>query len=485
MEKGEHKEKRRQSSRSFTMTEVGESFGTFTIYINDSHPDFGVAMQHCDNSKRLRNALNVGLRAQYIFQRKGGDTDLSITDKLGIGGYVRNNAMKYNGYALGAFSKIVMPIQGITLPSKMVQSVQAELAESWSSFFSLRKKGHIKTNIPGYKHGLGSAIYRVDTLSKKWLSRGIVKPTGWSQGVDVSRIYDDSMSIRKVQFIPVTEHKARFIVSYKKREVHNYSPTQGLYAGIDVGVSNLFTVAFNDFRKGIIIDGEPLKRTNSHYNALISRLTSKLDVERRNIDKKVNKGMKRDDENYIMVYRKKSSRLSLLWDKRERKLKHYYTTATNALVSQLCSAGVEKVFIGWNPHFKASPSMGRRNNRKFSSIPMRRIIDDMTRKLSSRGIEVIETEESYTSKSSFLDNDILPLYSHDSDERYSFSGRRVSRGEYVSASGVHINADLNGAYNIIRKCEPQFCFTEPGEGNFADAVTGNVVSQVERLSFRY
>ena len=82
---------------------------------------------------------------------------------------------------------------------------------------------------------------------------------------------------------------------------------------------------------------------------------------------------------------------------------------------------------------------------------MRKIVDDLTSKLLKAGISVIETEESYTSKASFIDNDVLPVYNKSKPVKHSFSGVRKTRGEYISQSGVHINANLNGAYNIIRK----------------------------------
>ena len=246
------------------------------------------------------------------------------------------------------------------------------------------------------------------------------------------------------------------------------------------------TIAFSDGREGLIVDGEPLKQINSSYNYAIASLTSKLDSERRDISNKVNKGLTQKDPNYAKVYRKDSKRLARLWDKRERHIKHYYTSATNAIVKQLCSAGVETVYVGWSEGFKQKLSLGRRNNRKFVSIPMRKIVDDLTAKLAKAGISVIETEESYTSKASFIDNDFLPVYDKNKPRKHVFSGVRKTRGEYVSQSGVHINADLNGAYNIIRKCEPNFSFTaivgvrqKPG----APLVSGCVVTQVKRLVF--
>ncbi len=68
------------------------------------------------------------------------------------------------------------------------------------------------------------------------------------------------------------------------------------------------------------------------------------------------------------------------------------------------------------------------------------------------GIEFIETEESYTSKASFLDSDELPKHSGEKPARkHKFSGKRTKRGEYKTAQGFNINADLNGCANIIRK----------------------------------
>ena len=93
-----------------------------------------------------------------------------------------------------------------------------------------------------------------------------------------------------------------------------------------------------------------------------------------------------------------------------------------------------------------------------------------------------------TSKASFIDNDYLPVYNKSSTVKHSFSGVRRTRGEYVTKEGVHINADLNGAYNIIRKCEPNFSISTivgARQKSGAPLVSGCVVTQVKRLVFDY
>src|SRR5699024_9891720 len=382
------------------------------------------------------------------------------------------------------YSSRIMARQGINLPAKMVQSAQADVASSWSSFFALLVNKQ-RPKPPGYSYGAVTSTYRSDTISKRHIKHGVAKPTGWSQGVNVKHLTSVGAEIVQLKVVPVAADLLKVQVLYHQEEDKvDYTPTPGLKAGIDLGVSNLMTIAFSDGREGLIIDGEPLKQINSSYNYAIASLTSKLDSERRDISNKVNKGLTQKDADYIKVYRKDSKRLARLWDKRERHIKHCYTSATNAIVKQLCSAGVETVYIGWSEGFKQKLNLGKRNNRKFVSIPMRKIVDDLTAKLVKAGISVLETEESYTSKASFIDNDFLPVYDKIKPVKHVFSGVRKTRGEYVSQNGVHINADLNGAYNIIRKCEPNFSFsTIVGARQKPDAplVSGYVVTQVKLL----
>ena len=465
------------------MTKVG----VHTIYMRKSHPDFITAMQHCYDYGRLKNGLTLLLRTAFFYRSKGGNTDLSYVKSAGLDHFITgDDEVSYSAYGMKDYSSRIMARQGVNLPAKMVQSAQADVAGSWSSFFALLVNKQ-RPKPPGYHYGAVTSTYRSDTISRRHIKHGIAKPTGWSQGVNVKHLTSTGAKIVQLKVVPVAADLLKVQVLYHQEEDKvNYKPTPGLKAGIDLGVSNLMTIAFSDGREGLIIDGEPLKQINSSYNYAIASLTSKLDSERRDISNRVNKGLTQKDPNYAKVYRKDSKRLDRLWDKRERHIKHYYTSATNAVVKQLCSAGVETVYVGWSEGFKQKLNLGNRNNRKFVSIPMRKIVDDLTAKLAKAGISVIETEESYTSKASFIDNDVLPVYNKSKPAKYSFSGVRKTRGEYVSKEGVHINADLNGAYNIIRKCEPNFSFSAivgARQKSGAPLVSGCVVTQVKRLVF--
>ncbi|MEN8219715.1 MAG: hypothetical protein ABFS56_25865 [Pseudomonadota bacterium] len=82
-------------------------------------------------------------------------------------------------------------------------------------------------------------------------------------------------------------------------------------------------------------------------------------------------------------------------------------------------------------------------------------------KLGSHGIELVVTDESYTSKASFVDDDKMPKrYNPNAKKKHTFSGKRVKRGLYKSNDEILLNADANGAYNILRKTDSDFSFSK-------------------------
>ena len=111
------------------------------------------------------------------------------------------------------------------------------------------------------------------------------------------------------------------------------------------------------------------------------------------------------------------------------------------------------LYIGKNDQWKTKANMSKASNQEFVSIPHSTLIWMIRYKAARYGISVIEQEESYTSKASFLDDDVLPVYG-ENDEEHHFSGRRISRGLYRTANGTVLNADVNGSANILRKASP-------------------------------
>ena len=111
--------------------------------------------------------------------------------------------------------------------------------------------------------------------------------------------------------------------------------------------------------------------------------------------------------------------------------------------------------IGKNDHWKQEINLGKKDNQNFVQIPHSLLIELIQYKANAEGIEVILTEESYTSKASFLDEDDIPTFQLGNNQPHIFSGKRISRGMYRSKNKILINADVNGAANILRKVIPK------------------------------
>ncbi len=88
--------------------------------------------------------------------------------------------------------------------------------------------------------------------------------------------------------------------------------------------------------------------------------------------------------------------------------------------------------------------------KKFVQIPTAKLKYRIEQLCEQYGIDFIETEESYTSKTSLSKNDVLPKLG-EKPEGWKNSGVRVNRGLFKTKAGIKINADCNGAANIIRK----------------------------------
>ena len=205
--------------------------------------------------------------------------------------------------------------------------------------------------------------------------------------------------------------------------------------GIDLGVDNLATLTNNVGAKSIVINGRPIKSINQYYNKKRSELQSDL--------------KKRHSRNF-------SSNLNKLQIKRDNKIDYVFHCASKSIINYAMVSDIDTMIIGLNKTWKQESGMNKVSNQNFISIPYEKLIKQIQYKAEENGIEVVITEESYTSGCSFLDNEEICKGGYN-------KSRRIKRGLFKSNKGVVINADVNGAYNIIRKVFPNA---------FADGIEG-------------
>ena len=140
-----------------------------------------------------------------------------------------------------------------------------------------------------------------------------------------------------------------------------------------------------------------------------------------------------------------------LTDRRNQKVRDYLNKTARILINHCIEQGINKVVVGYNLGIKQEINLGHRNNQNFVQVSIAVLRLKLQSLCSRYGIEFVEQEESYTSQASFLDNDSIPIYNADNPTEYKFEGSRVRRGLYRTKQGWLVNADINGAANILRK----------------------------------
>jgi len=297
-----------------------------------------------------------------------------------------------------------------------------------------------KVRLPKYLHktqGRFVVEFNNQMISKKRDENGylIVSPRDLKLVIPTRR-----EEVKQVRIVPQLNYYVIEVVY----EVQEEEMRTGVVVGaIDLGLNNIATIVTNDKKNPLILSGRKLKSINQYFNKNIADRKAKLPKE---------------------VHTSKE--IERLWTKRRNKIDYETHKLSKYIVELMDKREVSKLIIGNNGGWKQGINLGKRNNQNFVNIPYKKIIDQIIYKCQMKGIEVIVREESYTSKASFLDYDYIPTINKD-DEVKDFSGKRVKRGLYRTNKGKRINADVNGAYNIMAKESLNYIKTKREELSFS------------------
>ena len=319
------------------------------------------------------------------------------------------------------------------LPAKVSQQTMRLVDQNFSSFFAANKDWKVnpgkykgKPKIPKYldsMDGRFEVVYTNQAISRKSLREGFIVLSGLP-GIKIRTKAADK-KINQVRIIP---RIGRYVVEvvYTVPDV-DLKPDNGVYAAIDLGVNNLATITTNlEGDKPLVVDGRKVKSINHHYNKLKAKYQSQIPIYK---------------------LKKTTKRLRRIETKRENKINDYFHKSSRYIVNQLVSKGVNTLIIGKNNEWKQDTMMGKVGNQNFVQIPFNKFISMLKYKCDLEGIDVKVITEEYTSKCSFLDNEEIGKHE-------VYVGKRVHRGLFKSSTGRTINADVNGSYNILRKCKP-------------------------------
>lgn len=273
----------------------------------------------------------------------------------------------------------------------------------WSNFFkALRafkvnpKSFRKQPKPPNYKEDMAQVIFYNETIKHKPARQGWLVPTN-----DCFRIRSD----RKFNQVVIIPKRFGFVIEvrYQVSPVEKPEVDKNRVCCIDLGINNLCSIT-SDQTSPILINGRMLKSVNQWFNKYPNKRNSR---------------------------------------KRYWRLENYFHHVSTMVVRLCVKHKIGTIIIGRNKGWKVEMNIGHVNNQNFQYIPFWNLIQKIQYKAQALGIEVVLTEESYTSKASFIDRDPL--------DGSKISGKRIKRGLYKSSDGTFLNADINGSANICRK----------------------------------
>lgn len=329
------------------------------------------------------------------------------------------------------------------------------LEANWKSFFSSIKdwsknktKYSGRPKLPKYKRKDGHFVL---TLTNQEIRRrdGLLKFPKTFHDFTIRPRCVNLTNFEKLNQVRIIPRNQIFCIEIVYRVSIDGTLLQdnGRHMSIDLGLDNLATIVTNTGSHPVLVNGKGLKSINQYYNKRKARYQS--------IAKQMN-----DRRHY-------TNRLYRLTRKRNFKIEDALHKISKFIVDTAISNQITTIVIGNNKNWKQSISLGRKTNQSFVSIPHQRLIEKIIYKAQTYGINVVLTEESYTSGTSFLDNELPKKDFYDKT-------RRRHRGLFVSNNGTLINADINAAYQIMKKVFPNE-FSNGIEGAVLHPVRVNII----------
>ncbi len=327
------------------------------------------------------------------------------------------------------------------LPVHTAQQTLKLLLRDWKAFYKARKEfSHSATKFlgppkpPKYKQPKGEMVAIITNqqvrIREGWLL--LPKKVGWKMRTRLTSLD----KVREVRIVPRGVGYTVEII-YLKHLPRTVQKKQKRKGALDLGLTNLVTFVDNIGNRPIIVkdEGKGVKSLTQYYLKRVKILQEQYAQQQYQQLKQRNK----------LVYGQTYYRLKETW---RRKLKECFHQLSRFLVNLWKEREFHTIYIGYNPLWKQRIRLRKKTTQLFVMVPFHHLIKLLEYKAAEEGITVELVDESYTSKCSFLDNESV-------EKHTSYKGKRVHRGLYRSAQGQLINADVNAAYNILLKSDPQ------------------------------
>ncbi|SMF72303.1 putative transposase [Paenibacillus uliginis N3/975] len=454
-----------------------QTYRTYQIWIKPGHRLYAYAEQMCQDAKNLYNTTNFYIRQVFTalrqdkplqpLQQQVMDTLLTNIGLMNVRQLeahqarlqkqllkpadqrkdsrchlfeLPTKASPYVDYPfLDCLFKTMEQADYRALPAQCSQWVMKRVFSNWQSFFASITDYRVRPDkyagrphIPGYaRTKTKEVVFTNQDCEIK--DRKYLKLPKTKQRLNIGKLGYTEGDLKQVRIVPKYGQYVVELVFACPVEATDVAKENAL--AIDLGIDQLATIVTNTDHRPVCVKGKPMKAINQYYNKLKAHYTGIL------------RQGKQPQEGAFS-----SKRLNRLHLKRHRRIKDLFHKTSHYIVRLAAEQKIGTIVIGYNQGWKVESDMGRSNNQSFCYIPHQMLVSMIRYKAAALGIEVILTEEAYTSKVSFLDHDPLPKY--EEGVTRAFSGKRIHRGLYRSRKGL-IHADVNGAANIMRKVFPK------------------------------
>ena len=316
------------------------------------------------------------------------------------------------------------------IPSQVAQNVLKMLHLNWKSFFNALKdwkknpkKYQRKPNPPKYFRKDGEFIACFNHQHTKIKNGYLYFPK--KTKLEPIEVVTTQNIFQQAQIVPKNDiYNLQMIYN---SNTYDIGLNSNRMIAIDIGVNNLACVVNNIRLQPFMINGKPLKSINHYYNKQKSYYTSIKDKQKQFGT---------------------TNRLQKLERIRYNKIKDYIHKTSRYIINFCIENNIGTIVIGKNPLWKKKINLGKRTNQNFVQIPFNMLFEKIQYKADLIGIKVKIITEEYTSKCSFLDNETIKKHN-------KYKGKRISRGLFKTFDGRLINADVNAAYNIMKKAFPK------------------------------
>lgn len=326
------------------------------------------------------------------------------------------------------------------LNSNMAQQILKEVDGSFKSFFGLLKLARQgkyafrDCKLPHYllKDGYATLVIGFVRLNGNKLIlpfSNSFKKTHKAVEITIPPVLLDK-KVKEIRIIPKADARFFEIQYTYEAECIQRNLNKNNALAMDLGINNLVTAVSSNGRS-FIIDGRKLKSINQWFNKENARLQSIKDKQH--------------------FGKKPTNRQKAITRDRNNKVNDYMSKVARKVIDYCIVNDIGTLVTGYNETFQRGSNIGKQNNQNFVNIPYGQLRNKLEYLCELNDIVFVKQEESYTSKASFWDRDDIPVYNADNPKEYQFSGSRIHRGLYKTAGGKTVNADVNGALNIMKK----------------------------------